>query len=406
MRSKQAVALSALVAVLVVTFGHLLQPFDFLTFLHAGSDVLAGRLPYASPSSSVFKAGHAFVYPLYVAWTFAPLAVLPAWAAEVLYGAASLTAIVISCRLLGRSGLAAPNLVLVCSTTIIGLQMGTLNAFLLLGLASAWKWRESRPRLAGVVLGAAATAKLFLIPVLLWPLVRRRYGQATAAVASAVALALLSCALGSFSPLRYLTMLSTLDAHEQVESWSFSSFLQGLGAGRGMATAGALVISAACVIAVWSQRRRLSDGQVLAAVVLSSLLISPILWSSYLLLLVVPLLLVPDDLRLLAAFALGSWLVVTPDAASFDRVLVGVAVAVAVVAAAVVAAAGPRRLLRWRLEPRRAARQVAGYLAAAAVLALALVCLPAAARSALPAVGIILLVAARCLRPMGSAAGA
>lgn len=391
-------ALTALVAVIGLAFGHLLQPFDFLTFLHAGRDVLDGRIPYASPSSPVFTSGHAFVYPLYVAWVFAPLAALPLWCAESLYASASVVAIVASCRLLGRRGGATAGLVLACSTTIVGLQMGTLNAFLLLGLAFAWRFRRSRPLLAGVVLGVAATAKLFLLPVLLWPVMRRRFGQATAAVGTVVALMGLSAGLGPFSPLSYIAMMSKLDAREQVQSWSLSSLVQGIGAGRTWATVVAVLAAAGCVVAIWWRRRVLSDGQVLAAVVLCSLLVSPILWSSYLLLLVVPLILVPLDNRLLAVFAVCSWAIVTPDAASPLRCLLGALVAAGLAAWAL------RFWIRRCVDmvARPALRRLAVLAAAALGFGLAMVALPAPARSPLPAVAAIVVVAAWCLRPSRS----
>ena len=405
MRSRGA-GVVALVAVLGVTFGHLLDPFDFLTFLHAGGDVLHGRIPYDSPSSPVFRSGHAFVYPLYVAWLFAPLAALPRWSAEAVYAVASVAAIVVSCRLLGRRGFAAAGLVLVCSTTIVGLQMGTVNAFLLLGLACAWRWRDTRPLLAGVILGATATAKLFLLPALLWPVLRRRYGQAAAAAGSVAGLMLLSAALGPFSPLQYLEMMSKLDAREQVQSWSLSSLLQGLGAGRSWAGALAVLIAAAWLLGIWSQRRWLADGQMLAAVVLCSLLVSPILWSSYLLLLVVPLMLVPPDDRLLALFALGSWAIVTPDAASPIRVVVGALVAAAVVAITMrppIHRGLEVTLARLGAGRRRAVvRRALAAGGATAAFALVMWAVPGPARSPVPAVAAIVVVAVYCLRPARS----
>ncbi|MDA8044160.1 MAG: glycosyltransferase family 87 protein [Actinomycetota bacterium] len=391
----RAVGAIALVAALGLTFGHLLEPFDFLTFLHAGRDVLHGRLPYAAPSSQVFRSGHAFVYPLYVAWLFAPLAALPVRGAEVIYAAASVTAIALSCRLLGRSGVAAPALVLTCSTTIVGLQMGTLNAFLLLGLACAWRWRDTHPVLAGVLLGATATAKLFLLPVLLWPILRRRHRQAAVAAATVVGLMLVSAALGPLAPLRYLQMMSKLDAREQVRSWSLSSLVQGLGAGRSLALGVALIIAVAGVAGLWWKRRRLADGQVLAATVLCSLLVSPILWSSYLLLVMIPLLLVSSDCGLLAMFAVCSWAIVTPDAASPTRVAIGLLAAVV---------AGAASTLRSPLQDllTRALRTVWPRVApvgiAAVVFGLAMVALPGPARSPLPAVTTIVSVAAWSLR--------
>ncbi|HET6965332.1 MAG TPA: glycosyltransferase family 87 protein [Acidimicrobiales bacterium] len=394
MKLRGPLALASVLVVLAVTFGHLLGPFDLLTFLQAGRAVLHGRSPYASPNSPVFRSGHAFVYPLYVAWLFAPLAALPGRVAEAVYWIGSVGAILGSCRLLGRRGHGTTALVLVSSTTIIGLQMGTLNALLLLGLAGAWHWRDSKPMLAGLVLGAAATAKLFLLPVLLWPVLRRRVGMAASAVATVLALMVSSAALGSLSPLGYVEMMSKLDARERVVSWSLSSFLQGLGAGRTASSGGALLVAVAGLAVLYRRRFTLGEGQLLGGAVVCSLLVSPILWSSYLLLLAVPLLLNCRD-RVLAVFALVSWAVVTPDAASPARVAVGVAVAALVSATA----ARPAWATRLPATGRRLLRRLLPLLPLPAALALLVVVLPAPARGPLPALLLTGAAAGWCLRP-------
>jgi hypothetical protein len=85
------------------------------------------------------------------------------------------------------------------------------------------------------------------------------------------------------------------------------------------------------LVASFVLRRRGSDETaVFGAAVLASLLISPIVWSSYLLLLAVPLLVGGVAESGLIAFAVASWLLVTPHAASPTRVAVGAAMAVVV----------------------------------------------------------------------------
>jgi hypothetical protein len=387
-------ALVVVVAVLTVTFGHLLGPFDFLTFFRAGRHVLAGASPYPQVTSAVFRSGHGFVYPLFVAWLFAPLALIPRIPAEVVYGLASVGAIVGSCRMLGRRDFGAAVLVLVCSTTIIGLQMGTVNAFLLLGLACSWYWRSSHPLLSGVALGLAAAAKLFLVPVLLWPLLVRRWTTAGAAMASAAVAVVSGSLLGTEGPVGYFHLLSHLQANEQVSSWSLSSLFQALGVGRSGASAAAVVVVGTGLVVLWRRRAGLREEQVMGAMVVFSLFVSPIVWSSYLLLLAVPLLLLDRHDLILAGAAVASWVVVTPDAASALRVGIGVLLALVV-------AYGTGRhhlgaLGRWvRAQP--------GWLAVVAASAVVLVALPDQVRSPLPALAAVALVGVRCLRPARAA---
>ncbi len=387
--------LAAVVAVVAVTFGHLLGPFDLLTFLHAGGQVLEGHSPYPSVSSAVFRSGHGFVYPLFVAWMFAPLALFPRHLAEVLYAVASVVAIVVSCRLLGRREFTAAALVLACSTTIIGLQMGTVNAFLLLGLAMAWYWRGSHPVLSGLVLGLAAAAKLFLLPVLIWPVLRRRYTTAVAAGGTVAALIGAGGLLGTENPARYLHLLSQLQADEQVSSWSLSSLFQSLSLPRTAASAAAVAVVAACLLLLWRRRTGVGDGPLLGAIVVCSLLMSPIVWSSYLLLLAVPLLLLTSEDDVLALAAVASWLIVTPDAASWGRVAVGAGTAVIVS----YLIARPRLAALLSLLRRRWAT----VLAALGALGVAAWVLPGQVRSPLPALAVMAVIMVRCVSDTGRA---
>lgn len=161
------VGLVVILSVLGACFGGLLGPFDLLTSLDAGRQVPAGHSPYDKATSPVFQVGHAFVYPAFVAWLFSPLSLISRAAATAVFTTLSAAALILACRWLGRPRLSTAALVLVSSTTVISLQMGTVNAFLLLGLASARRCRSRSPLLAGIVIGVAASMKLFLLPVLI-----------------------------------------------------------------------------------------------------------------------------------------------------------------------------------------------------------------------------------------------
>ena len=71
-------------------------PFDLLTFLHAGRKIVDGTTPYSPITSSTFTSGHAFVYPAFVAWLFAPLSLLSAHSAILLFAAFSAAAVIVS----------------------------------------------------------------------------------------------------------------------------------------------------------------------------------------------------------------------------------------------------------------------------------------------------------------------
>ena len=131
----------------------------------------------------------------------------------------------------------------------------------------------------------------------------------------------------------------------------------------------------------------------LGAMVVCSLLMSPIVWSSYLVLLTVPLLLLDRHDRLLAVAAAASWVVVTPDAASAVRVGVGAALALA---AAYLA--GRRHLGSLRRVLGGRPHYVAGLVAAALLAGVVLLLLPDQVRSPLPALATMAVVGFRCVR--------
>jgi alpha-1,2-mannosyltransferase len=320
------------VAISWLTFGRLLPPFDLLVFLHAGRQVLNGANPYEPVASAAFVTGHAFVYPYFIAWLFVPFALLPTHLATIAYSALSVASIVVGCHLLSGRAIKASVILLMCSTTIIGLQMGTLNALLLLGLAAAWRYR-SRPWLSGVLVGMLALAKLFLVPMIVWLVLSRRYRSAAVASGVVVSMLVAGWAMGPIDAKRYMSLLSTLRGNEAAHSWSLTSLLQNLGLSGGAAQLAAFAAGAAVLAASLALRRFGADETaVYCAAVLASLLISPIVWSSYLVLLAVPLLVggAPDSAMI--AFAVASWLLVTPDAASPVRVGVGAAIALVIAA--------------------------------------------------------------------------
>ncbi len=81
-----------------------------------------------------------------------------------------------------------------------GLFYGNLTILLLVPLALAWRYRD-RPRVAGIAVGVAVAAKLFVWPLVVWLLLTRRFRAAAWAAGSAVVLVLGAWALIGFEGL-------------------------------------------------------------------------------------------------------------------------------------------------------------------------------------------------------------
>jgi hypothetical protein len=90
--------------------------------------------------------------------------------------------------------LALAGLVLLCDKFKGEVQMWQTNALLLVLLALALRWLDSRPALAGAALGFAFNVKYLPLPLLPYLLLRRRWRAAGWFAASALAFALLPAA--------------------------------------------------------------------------------------------------------------------------------------------------------------------------------------------------------------------
>lgn len=384
-----------------VLFGRLIAPFDLIVFIDAGRAVLHGSDPYVSASSQVFRSGHAFVYPLFVAWAFAPLALLPLQLAEKLFEIASIAAITGAARLLGRRETLVPGLVIASATTIVGLQMGTINGLLVGGIGVAWHLRNRHPLLCGLLLGLIGSAKLFLLPLLAWPALTRRRSCTLAGALTACSALGLSLVLGSLGPGSYLAMLNALEHNETARSWSLASLMAGAGLGVSAATKVAPLVVGAGLAALWRHRRKFTDRQVLATLILASLLVSPILWSSYLVLAQAALLVLDAPELYVAVTGLVSWLLVTPDVASHDRIALGVLLSATLLV--VVAGRSKRKSLPVLLEGgiyTRYPKPVAALALCGAALATGgYLLLPPGLASPLPTVALIAGAGLWALRP-------
>ena len=325
---------AGLIGLLWVVYLRRVPHLDLDVFLQAGNAVRHGLDPYPPPGAAEVYSGHSFVYPYPVAWLFVPLSLLPGGAAAAVFITGSAAAVVAGCRLLGVRSVAVCGLVLVMSTTIVGLQMGTLNALLFCGVAALWRFRD-RPWIAAAVLTALTVSKLFLAPLWLWLLFTRRTRAAGLAAAGIGAVLGLGWLTGPLGPSSYGSLLSLLGTHEAAAGLSPTGLLINLGLGAALAqniarlAAAALILAAAVRARAGADRARAgADERVLmAACLVAALVASPVVWNHYLILLVVPLLIgarTEESQRLVVVLAAAcSWLIVTPHATDALRASIG-----------------------------------------------------------------------------------
>jgi alpha-1,2-mannosyltransferase len=353
-------------------FVPLVRHWDLLVFLGAGQDVAAGRNPYPALDSPQLYDGHQFVYPYLTALPFAALSWLPPAAVYPLYFAVSVAAIALACWLLRPRRPVAVVFVLCASVTVIGLQMGTVNPFLMLAVAAAWRFRD-RTWAVALGVGAAVELKVFLLPLVAWLVLAGRF-RAVAATAAVAALLLgAGWIAGPLGPLGYERVLGRLSAHEGTQGSSLAALLHDYGLGPAAATAGTVLVSAGLLVAAWWGYRRGRDERLpFATALVCCLLLSPIVWMHYFLLLAVVLLVVAADPAAVAAvFMAVSWLVVKPHhvaLAGTQQVVVTV-LGIGLLAGGCLAEAVAWRAVR---APSRAGR-IAGVAAVALLIGVMLV---------------------------------
>jgi hypothetical protein len=306
-------ALALFVALVVIwRLTRRIQPWDALVLLRAGHDVVRGVSPYPHLHSSTVYGGHAFVYPYVSAWVMGPLGALPAHAGQLAYLALSTAALVAAWWLSATRSSVVLLCMLLSSTTIIALQIGSIEPLLLLGIVAAWRWRD-RAVVCGLCLAAVMVAKVFLLPLIAWLVLARRWRAAGVAAGATAVLLLGGWLLGPIGAPDYFRMLGSLSAHESLQGWSLIGYLLHHGVARSSANHVAIAAAAAAIGIGWlTQLRTRSDAALIIACLGAALLASPVVWAHYFVLLwLLPLLTrLPRVTSIL--LAISTWLVIVP----------------------------------------------------------------------------------------------
>jgi hypothetical protein len=190
---------------------------------------------------------------------------------------------------------AAVVLLMVSSPLLATLALGQIYPILTLGLVAAWTLeRRGKLKLSGVALGLTVAIKPSLLPVLLWPIVRRRWGMLGTTIASGTIVTMLGViALGLEATRSWIEILLREPLNLFWDNASLPATVARLftenvvavplaNAPWSVLLAYGLGILAVFVTAVVVQD---DDATGMWALVAVSLLASPITWHNYLLLL-------------------------------------------------------------------------------------------------------------------------
>ena len=295
---------------------------DFLTFYESGRHALHGLSLYPPLSSLPAVADPTrfapFVYPPPLAFAIVPLALLPLAVANAVFFGLGIAATLLGLRLLGVQDKVCYALAFSSVPVLAAPSNGSISAFLFLGVAAAWRYRD-RVWPAAALVAAVVVAKLFLWPVWLWLVWTRRYRAALLSAVLAIAATVAAWGATGFGGLgAYPQLLSRLTELTGINSYSFYALERAFAVPASLAQVGVFAVGAVAVLLA----RRFFAGEVrdewifMLAVGLS-LLLTPILWSHYLILLFVPIAIARPALARLWMLPLLFWF--DADAWSFGE---------------------------------------------------------------------------------------
>jgi arabinofuranan 3-O-arabinosyltransferase len=168
------------------------------------------------------------------------------------------------------------------------LVLGQMYGLLLAGLVGGWvAERRGRPLLAAALYGATVALKPSLAPLLLLPVVQRRWRPAAVGFGSAAAASLLGLAVaGRGSGLEWLRIGLTERVPDSVDNASLPGLAVRFGLPSAIGTALGLAALAGTLVMLGRRRERVDPaGTAPWAVLAAGLLLSPIAWHNYSLLL-------------------------------------------------------------------------------------------------------------------------
>jgi alpha-1,2-mannosyltransferase len=286
--------------------------FDYKPLWEASRHVLHGASPYPPPHAWALHGEQQFVYPPIAALLAAPLAVFPFGVAAALLALLEVVATALTLRVLGVRDWRCYGVAFLWYPVIQNVLIGSITSLLTLGLSVAWRYRDDR-RVTTPVAAALIAAKIFLWPLFFWLAATRRALAAVQALALALGGVLLSWAIIGFAGLgSYPRLLDQLSRLEQWKSYSAVALGLVLGLSTGEARALAIVAGTAAVVGVFlvgrlSKEDADADRKAFILAIAAAFLFTPIVWTHYLALLLVPIAITRRTLSPLWFVPLAMW---------------------------------------------------------------------------------------------------
>jgi hypothetical protein len=296
LRSLSTLGGALLVAVGALTCFHLVTKtpdlaIDFRTGVwQPAVDIMHGRSPYWGGGNLRIEDGDPSIYPPFIALASIPFGFLSFAVASLIWEAILAAALMLTLWVTGVRDWRLYGGVFLLPSVIDAVGLGQVEVLLVLALALVWRYRD-RWLIAAAALGAALAVKPLMVPVLVWLLITRRIKASLASVVIALGLAIGSWAIIGFEGMRsYPALLQAWNRLYGGCGVSMSALVLKAGGPGVVASVLPLAVAAALLVCAW----RLSGGpqgerRSFAAAMCASVVAAPIVWSHYLVFLIVPL---------------------------------------------------------------------------------------------------------------------
>ncbi len=277
---------------------------DFAVDFHyhywaSGHAVLHGQSPLPPATPEAVFMHHAYPagpYPAPVAVLFAPLGLIPAWLADVLFTGIVAASVFLALHLLGVRDWRCYGAVFLWAPVAAGIQTANLTILLAVGIAAVWRLRH-RLFAPALIVGTLVALKLFVWPLVVWLVATRRYSAAACSAAVASTITLVSWAIVDFSALpEYPHVARIFARYYETSAYTPFALLLKLGFSAGPARAASLLVGVVAIAAVFvAARRKGGEPASFTLALAAALLWTPIAWLHYFTLLIVPLALFGAD---------------------------------------------------------------------------------------------------------------
>jgi hypothetical protein len=282
---ERVVVLAAVAAVLLVTLVAATGSYKLAVDFHAGyldaaQAVRSGGSPYSGADELPY------VYPPVLAELLVPFTFLPEDVASFLAFVGSFAAVMGALALVGVRDVRCYAAVVIWAPGWNALEMANVTAVLTLLAALVWRYRDETWPSAGA-LGAALSVKLFFWPLLMWAAATRRVHTALLAVVIAVVAALASWAVIGFAG--FTSFPDQLREVEFEDSYSLVGMAAALGFDPTVGRVAMVIAGGALLVVVGILSRRGDDARAFTCAIGATLVLTPVVWLHYLVLLAVPL---------------------------------------------------------------------------------------------------------------------